>query len=202
MTTQLYRILFIILAGATAACSSTPAAHFYLLSALEDGAPVTPAVNEQQLIGIGPVRLPKYLDRPNIVTRTTQTEMYLSGVHRWAEPLQDNFARVLAENLSRLLGTDKVSIEPSANRLLLDYRVSINVSQFDAGGEGDARLIALWSIHDKDGTALVVAQKSEITLPLSRPATYAGIVDVLSKATGELSREIAVAISGLATAGP
>ena len=197
-----YKILWIffttiLLAG----CGTTPVTHFYMLTALEQtGTGSMLPASEQRHIGIGPVRLPKYLDRPHIVTRTADAEIYLSETHRWAEPLQDNFTRVLAENLSRLLGTDQVSIEPSANRALVDYRISVDVAQFDSGSNGEVILIANWSILDRDGGRLAATRRSEIRLAVRQTAGYAEIVSVLSYAVSGLSREISESISNLPAA--
>ncbi len=191
-------LLLLIITTLLAGCGNTPVAHFYMLTALGDtGTDSILASDEQKRIGIGPVRLPKYLDRPHIVTRSTDAEIHLSDTYRWAEPLQDNFTRVLAENLSRLLGTDQISIEPSANRSLVDYRITVDVSQFDAGTDGDVILIAYWSIYDRDSRNLAGTNKSEIILTAGQSASHAEIVRVLSAALGRLSREISVSISKL-----
>ena len=57
-------------------------------------------------LGVGPVRLPGYLDRREIVTRVAQSRFDVSENDRWAEPLDENFTHVLAQNLSVLLGSD------------------------------------------------------------------------------------------------
>jgi ABC-type transport auxiliary lipoprotein component len=48
--------------------------------------------------------LPPYLDRPQLVTRAGSNRMVLADFDSWAEPLQGLFARVLAKNLTLLLG--------------------------------------------------------------------------------------------------
>src|SRR5262249_45023810 len=48
-------------------------------------------------IGVGPVIMPSYLDRTQIVTRTAADQLDLANFHRWAEPLQEGIVRVLAE---------------------------------------------------------------------------------------------------------
>ena len=59
----------------------------------------------QGAIGVGPVRLPGYLDQDQIVTRISQNRFTLSDANRWAEPLEDNMGHVLAQNCSMLLQT-------------------------------------------------------------------------------------------------
>jgi uncharacterized lipoprotein YmbA len=185
------------------ACGSTPESHFYILTPIEQaGVHLTWTADTQKHIGIGPVRLPEYLDRPQIVTRTASSEVLLSDIHRWAEPLQENFTRVLAENLSHLLGTDQVSIEPSASRFLVDYRITVDVTQFDAGTGSNVILIAYWNIYGQDGSSLTGMNKSQISLTAGQPSDPAATVTALSTALAGLSREIAAALTNLPASGP
>ena len=55
--------------------------------------------------GIGPIKIPEYLNQPKIVTRKGPNELTLAEFDRWAERLKDNLTRVLAKNLSNLLCT-------------------------------------------------------------------------------------------------
>ena len=69
-------------------------------------------------LGIGPIKFPGYLDRQEIVVRSAQNRLMFLSTDRWAEPLQENFSRVLSENLALLLDTDLIIIYPwsPANR--------------------------------------------------------------------------------------
>src|SRR6266498_1510380 len=79
-------------------CLGTPPTRFYLLPALTDVSSPA-AMGERTLtIGVGPVTLPPYLDRLQIVTRASQAQLHLAEFDQWAASLQDTVARVLAEN--------------------------------------------------------------------------------------------------------
>jgi uncharacterized protein len=99
-------LLLILLVG----CASSPPSRFYLMSPLsnESSKSQHSADAECVSIAIGYVRLPEYANRPQIVTRTSQNELSRSQFDLWAEPLQDTFARVMAENLTQLLCTKRV----------------------------------------------------------------------------------------------
>jgi uncharacterized protein len=90
------------------ACASTPS-RFYVLNTLpaSETVPAT-AAERGPVIGVGPITLPKYLDRPQIVTRASRNQLALGEFDRWAEPLQDNVLRVLAQNLMLLIPTDHI----------------------------------------------------------------------------------------------
>jgi len=86
-------------------CLCTPPSRFYLLPTLTDVSSPA-AMGERALtIGVGPVTLPPYLDRPQIVTRASRAQLHLAELDQWAASLQDTVARVLAENLSLLMPT-------------------------------------------------------------------------------------------------
>ena len=198
MMSAVYKKLLLLLAVPVvlSGCGSTPASRFYLLIPDEQPA-ATPVLAGQPHIGVGPIDLPKYLDRPQIVTRSDSAEIRLTETERWAEPLQENFTRVLAENLSRRLGTGRVSIEPSHNRGNIDYRVIADVLQFDANDAGEIMLLVYWNILDRNGASLTGMQKSEIRMPIAQPADTSRTVSRLSAAVAELGRTIAARLSEL-----
>lgn len=181
-----------------AACGTSPATHFYMLKASDrTGITRTLPGPETVSIVIAPVAFPGYLDRPQIVTRTEGAEVHLSEVHRWAEPLRENFTRVLAANLSRQLGTENIGIEASRLRVAPDYRLAVEVRRFDATREGEVTLVAYWSLRDRDGDGLGDMRKSEISLAAGRGGDYAEMIEALSAALARLSLEISEAIRDL-----
>ena len=103
-------MLSVVLAGCVGTNPSQPA-RFYMLSPTNDTkTPAQANIGEGRItIGIGPVEIPEYLNRAQIVTRVSPTELKLAEFDRWAEPLNNNFSRVLAENLTSLLYNDPVA---------------------------------------------------------------------------------------------
>ena len=63
-------------------------------------------------VGIGPVTLPQYLDRPQIVERTGPNSLKIAEFDRWAEPLNNTVPRILVQNISQLLQSDRVYALP------------------------------------------------------------------------------------------
>ncbi len=172
-------------------CSSTKPSRFYLLSALS---PTADARDEQGVsVGIGLVSFPKYLDRPQIVTRGGGNRIYFGEFDRWAEPLQQNFVRVLAENLAELLSTDNVIQHPWKHSTRIDYHVLVTVHRFDTTVGGDTVLHVRWSVSDADGNTIVPTRTARIAeSPAS--AGYEPIVQAESMALEQLSRLIATEI--------
>lgn len=106
-------------------------------------------------LGIGPVRLAPYLDCRNIIVRNSRSEFELVELSQWAEPLQDMFARVTADNLSVLLGTNRVILFPWRSSMPVDYQVTIQVAQFDGLLGEQVVLRAHWQVFTGDGKKLM-----------------------------------------------
>jgi uncharacterized lipoprotein YmbA len=144
-------------------------------------------------IGVGPIKLPEHLDRPQIVTRTSRNALELAEFDRWAGSLQDDFSRVLAENLSILLSTDRISVYPWRKSVPIEYRVVVDVTLFDGRLGESASLIARWTVFRGHDKKVLFMQTSRISEPAGAQG-YGAMVAAQSRALGHLSREIAKAI--------
>ena len=181
-----------------AGCANTKPSRFYTLSALASSETRTKAGSSSPglAIGVGPITLPEHLDRPQIVTRTSRNELRLAEFDRWAGSLKDDFSRVLAENLSILLSTDRVSLYPWRRSMLIDYQVVVDVTRFDGELGGNTWLDARWTVfggRDKEVLSMHTSRISES----SGAQSFAALVGAQSQALGRLSREIAEAITGI-----
>jgi uncharacterized lipoprotein YmbA len=169
-------------------CGHSAPTRFYLLQPLSDQ-----GSHAQQggryLYGIGPVELADYLHREQITNRRDQNEIAFSEFDHWAEPLDRCVIRVLSENLSVLLQTDRIESYPWLPSLPVDYKVRLRVPCFDGTTGGQALLVAYWSIHDRKD-ALLVERKSVIT-EKTEGGGYNELVKALNRALEKLSREIA-----------
>lgn len=144
-------------------------------------------------LGIGPISLPGYLDRPEIVIRPGANQIDVSQRDRWAEPLEENFARVLSQNLSALLRTYRLTMYPWPVGKKPDYQVKIEVFRFEANAAGNVQLSTRWAVSDTREKSSIEYRDSHISYPL-RTKSVEGTVATLSEALGVLSREIADAV--------
>src|SRR5882757_4935 len=87
-------------------CAESKPARFYVLTPLMAAKEATAA--KGPALGVGPVVIPQYLDRPEIVTRSSDNRLDLANFDQWGGRFGDNITRALAENLSGLLKTDRV----------------------------------------------------------------------------------------------
>jgi uncharacterized protein len=178
-------------------CASQPS-RFYLLSAVPNTEMASLEMSGQQgpTIGVGPVTLPRYVDRPQIVTRTSPYELKVAEFDRWAEALDTNFTRVLAENLSILLPTARVVMSPWPRAIPIDYQVTVDVTHFLSQIGGDSLLIADWTLFKGEGQDALTSGRSRFSASPGGQ-DYAAIVAAMSQTVASLSREIATAVRGV-----
>ncbi len=180
------------------ACEKTEPSRFYLLSPITaSGASgsIVPA-HPDLALAIGPIQLPKHLDRAQIVTLSSPNRIELAEFDRWAEPLSENFTRVLAENLSVLLGTQRILVYPSSRNFPFDYQVVIDVSRFELARSGMVKLSARWRILDPKERSLVLMRKSSSNRPILGSG-FEPTAAAMSDAVAELSRNIADALRSI-----
>ena len=183
------------LAAFTVACAS-PASRFYTLNTA-----ATPAATSSDLsVVVGPVSVPAVVDRPEIVVSTGPNQVRLDEFNRWASPLQNNIARVVADNLIAMLGTPRVTLFPQTLSADADYRVAIEVQSFESAPGEAAAMDAVWTVRrTKDGRA-------ETGRTTVREAVQENGYDALaaahSRAVARLSLDIADAVRALDRSGP
>jgi uncharacterized protein len=172
-------------------CASTPS-HLYTLNAAAAANPNPEPGLSKLVIVIGPVSIPAIVDVPQIVVRTGPNQVSLNEFNRWASPLGTNITQAVANNLTALLGTSRVS---SALHMDADYRVSIDVQTFESAPGDAATLSALWTVRRvKDG-------KTDTGRTTDREPTsqksYEALAAAHSRALVHLSTDIADAIRAL-----
>jgi uncharacterized lipoprotein YmbA len=145
-------------------------------------------------LGLGPVIFPKYLDRPQIVTKASAHEVELAEFHKWAEPLSENTSHVLGENLSALLRTDRIVQYPWKRPFQPDYQLSLEVIQFDGTKSQEAVLKVRWTLVGEDGE-IVLQNKTSQFSELLRGPEYEDLVEAMSRMLDSLAQEIAEAIN-------
>lgn len=158
-----------------------------------------PAIARQDLrVGVGPVTLPRYLDRPQYVTRVDATEVTVNEYARWAGPLDQLVAEAVAENLAGYLALGAAVTHPWRRMDAPHYAVRLHLLHFEVTGADSASLAGRWEIADPQGTVIVPPR----TAAFSRPAAAGpkGGAAALSDLLGLLSAEIAGVLRDLPAA--
>ena len=179
--------------AALATGCSTPASHFYTLSHVAPPA-AAPVASELSVV-VGPVSIPASVDMPQMVVNTGPNEVSLDEFNRWASPLQNNIARVVAEDLVALLGTPYVSLFQASLNAPADYRVAIEVQTFESTLGVAATLNAAWIVRrTRDGKTQ--AGRTSVREPVPEK-TYDALAAAHSRAIARMSQDIAEALRAL-----
>jgi uncharacterized protein len=112
---------------------------------------------------------------------------------RWAEPLDENFTRVVMQNLSVLLRTDRIVAFPWPRDKRPCYRVEIQVLRFEPNSARDAELTARWTVVDVNSNEAAGFKESRFARPAKEKSIDASVA-ALSETVADLSREIAGAV--------
>jgi uncharacterized lipoprotein YmbA len=184
--------MFVVVTMLTACGGRTPPAKFYTLQPVEQS-PLGKSLPRHVALAVGPVAIPADMDRDEIVTRGAGNEVSFSEYHRWAGPLQQRIASVIAQNIATLLATERVTPFTRENIFQPTHRVVINTNRYDSQLAGEFLLNATWSIKDLKAKKLLLIRNS-IIRESTESATYEGLVAAQSKALAALSREIAAAL--------
>jgi len=144
-------------------------------------------------LGVGPVTLPGYLDRSQIVRRLGEHQVALSDGERWAEPLRENLARTLTENLTRTLQPDAAVAYPWHPSARVGYAVAVDFTRFEPDTTGLVRLEAAWQVTEGTSGAVVQRGTSRIDETADGAGTEPAIA-AMSRALVRLSDELAGAV--------
>jgi len=177
-----------------AACSSPEPRYYVLTDTITPTQRLTPAGTDIS-VGVGPLELPEYLDRPQIVTRSDQNELQLAEFDRWAAPLKDNVIQVLAENLGTQLSGNKVSVYPWKRAARIDYQLRVKITRFDRSIDGDSVLNAHWSVLNGNGEELAAHDAHYTERPSG--SGYRATVAAMNLALERFSRDAADTINTL-----
>lgn len=191
------------------ACSATLPSRLYTLAPAVS-APVEPG--RGGALGLGPVELPAYLDRPEIVTREGPHQVVLGEFDKWAEPLLPMFVRLLADRLRLASGSSDVVPLPSRLESNPRYGVAVIVDRFDADENGQIVLDATWRYYQLSDERTLKSGHEMVSLaaePASQPdpdyayelpgRDYGALVAGMARAVDELATRIS---AGLPRAAP
>jgi uncharacterized lipoprotein YmbA len=200
-TTTVIGIVLVISLVFQFGCGSTKPSRFYVLTPASnpEGEAALSGGHSDISVGIGILKFPDHLLRPQIAIQTGSNKLDYAEYDRWAEPLNDNFARVMAENLSKMIPTHAVYIYPWKSTSKVHYQVNFEVMQFSQRPDGSVSLIVFWSIFDNASAEQILRKKATLSQPgpSSDPVNYGSVVQVMSHLVEDLSREVVSALKSI-----
>ena len=188
-------MLAALVAVITAGCASAPS-KFYTLNSAAVGDGKTEA---NYAVAVGPVAIPAEVDRPQFTIQMTRNRVAIDEFNRWAEPLNEGVARVIAADLATLLGTPRVTAVSLAN---LDpaYRVAVDIQRFESNPGKLVRRDAMWVVR-KPGNGFSVSGHTVASEPVT-DNSFDALAAAHSRALAKISTDIAAAIRTEAEAKP
>jgi uncharacterized protein len=173
----------------------TPAARHFFLRAVADPPRTLEPREDSVLVGVLPVVLPAYLDRPQIVTGAGPGELRIDEFLRWAEPLEAGVTRTLVEDLQTLLPNGRVLQYPWSAQADLQCRVRVELSVFGPQANGEVRLEGHWTLlpsHEERPRIVRSARFARGPVSLAR-ADAGDAVEAMSGLVAQLAGQIAEA---------
>lgn len=169
--------------------------RFYTLSPPENRIGPAPTVYDA-VLAVGPVNIPDYLDRRQIVSRTGQNGIVLAEFDQWGGPLEDEITRVLVTGIAERMASLHIAVMfgkfPAMADTGRDFRIPVKLSRFDGARGGKVVLNAVWGAVEKRDKRekYLFTQESAITEDVTGDS-YEALVAAMGRAVGKLGREMA-----------
>ena len=187
--------LFLALAGCFG--TSRPS-RFYTLEPLQvrdgPGATATDAT-----LAVGPVELPDYVDRPQIVTRSGANELVIAEFDRWGGSLEKQISSSLVATLRDRLAPRQIAVVPWKSAVLSSgtpYRVTVSISRFDGVPGHSVVLQARWELCTQSGgkEESLGVKEASVTEQINGP-DYDALVAAMQRALVRLGEQMADSIA-------
>jgi hypothetical protein len=179
---------FILLAALLISGCAQPGKSFYVLTA-NGPAPSGGGIG----IGVGPITLAEYIDRPNLVVQQAPNQLAVSEDNRWAGDLSASIARVTAANLGREMKTGNVRTYPWQRDEEIDYQVTLDIRQLHSEADGYAVIEAGWRAYSLPDRKLKASRTFVGREPLAADG-YAAMVAAQSRLLSRLAGDIAAGL--------
>jgi len=190
-------VLFVSMLSGCLSVANSPAPRFYTLKTMDKGQ-VSETFNIEPgvIVEVGPIGIPEYQDRPQIVTVDKEGMLKFAQFDRWGESLDSAIGRLLTDDLSAMFPAASFQIFPCNFSIPLTYQVVVDAVQLDSRLDKDMLLVVQWSIIDVKNKRMLLTKRSEFRQPV-KPHNYSGLSGALSAACASLSKEIAANLSEL-----
>jgi uncharacterized lipoprotein YmbA len=174
---------------------SIPSTAYYTLQAAPE--PVAAAKNPQTAnltIGIGPVTLPRHLDRDAIVTRISPNRLRVNENSRWAGSLHSDILRVLSAHMENLPQVKEVVVFPWATSIEPDLRFRVEILAFEGRPGQTVTLQAAWTMAPGSSDQPAVRRVALIE-EKTQGDSMEEMVAAMARALNQLGRQMGEAIT-------
>ena len=194
-------LLACFLAPALAGCigGKSPASRFYTL-APQGNVSIPVRSGPDVLLMVGPVSVPDYLDRQQIVTRSGRNEIVIDEFNRWGGSFEGEVTRALVAGISNRLAPGSVEVLPWKPVALFaaarTYLLPISIARFDGVPGEMVVLNARWEVVMKKDGKDEPLRLSEVTITekIDGPG-YDALVAAMQNALDRFGKELADSIA-------
>lgn len=198
MKTKVLCALLLLVVGGCVSIPTSPTPRFYSLQAMDVSHEHEKfVIPEGVIIGLGPVKVPEYQNRPQIVTQDKAGIVRFAEFDRWSESLDRALGRVIVENLTAMLPGAAVKAYPWHSAIPVKYCVIVDVIRLESSMDSGLSFAAQWSVIDEEDEKMLLIRRSDFHEPIE-PAGYPGIIKALNKVCVSFSKDIARELSILA----
>lgn len=145
--------------------------------------------NRRLSLGIGPVRIPMLLRRPQIISRVSNNELKVSEKHHWAGSLREDITQALIDNIASLSGTSNIEKFPWKRSFKPSYQVRVQIEKLDGELDGHITLKARWWLR-KGNAGKDFLSKYTVLQVATKGNDYSSYVAAQSEAIFQLSQRI------------
>src|SRR5262249_38862729 len=144
------------------------------------------------VLGLGPIRIAGYLDRPSLMTRIDQNRVQPSNTDLWAAPISQSVTSVLVEDLATLLAPRPIIVYPWYSTANVACQVRVDIRRLERRSDGGVSFAAGWSVEEIGNDSSLRRGRTEVDHPVAGDAD--AVVGALSQALAQMTEEIALAV--------
>ena len=193
------RCLTVCATAVLSACASSPDPNLYLMKSA-NGSAISQGSSNVSVV-VGPITMPEYLKRSEVVYRTNAHDIQINENDRWAESLERNISSVITSDVAAYLGTDQAFSYYANFSTQPDYSVRLNVTEFGRVSYDRVSLSVSWELVNKS------TRETKLYLEnIQVPINYSGdseagpgvsdVIAAMNQALNELSLTISNKIIG------
>ncbi|OUR80147.1 hypothetical protein A9Q83_01585 [Alphaproteobacteria bacterium 46_93_T64] len=170
---------------------STPTEFYRLIDATDQQLALKAmSFSDDIQIGVGPITIPGYADRPQIVSSGSGGRLMVDDFNHWAEPVQENIERIMVSNISSLLSEKQVFHYPANfHPAPSSIQVAVEIREMIRDESGAVFLSASWNVKRMLDNKLLV--RNAVKYKSSQSASgFSEYTLALSALFGKLSSDI------------
>lgn len=149
----------------------------------------TSSSNPRWVVGLGPVEIPSYLDRPQLLKRGRDGQLYAHDLHRWESPLRSQIHNQLKLLLSKSRRDIQIEDHPFRHAHRIDYQWRVEMQSFEHTPNGRLSLKAKIELRDLRKQSPTAERIVEISEPVE-DKDFASLVSAMQKCLQSLASEM------------